>query len=116
MEVSLSSPADFRALCISRYLVIDAMLGKHWVLFEEGSCSYGSCFGCLTFNMKILALLACILSLAAAEDIPINPAALSGLLIAGLLLIFTFFGFCMLSDVHSPQVFTATPLLVGKEK
>jgi hypothetical protein len=66
--------------------------------------------------MKALLLLIATSTLAAADDIPINPAALSGLLVAGLLLVFTFFGFCMLVDVSSPQVFSATPLLVGKEK
>lgn len=66
--------------------------------------------------MKALFLLVSLLSLVAAEDVPINPAALSGLLVVGLLLAFSFFGFCLLSDVHSPQIFSSTPLLVGKEK
>lgn len=51
-----------------------------------------------------------------ASDIPINPAALSGILIVLMLLVFLYMGLNALSSINGPTVYSSVPLMVGKEK
>ena len=59
----------------------------------------------------------CLLTVALAkEEIPLNPAALSAILIVLLLLVFLCVGMNALSSIKGPAAFTPTPLIIGKEK
>ncbi|CAG9326711.1 unnamed protein product [Blepharisma stoltei] len=50
------------------------------------------------------------------ENIPINPAALSGILIVLMLLVFLYVGLNALGSIEGPTTYSNVPLIVGKEK
>ncbi|CAG9315066.1 unnamed protein product [Blepharisma stoltei] len=73
--------------------------------------------------MKELITLSLLLGLASAatnstssNDIPINPAALSGILIVLMLLVFLYVGMKALAGIEGPTTYSNVPLMVGKEK
>jgi hypothetical protein len=49
-------------------------------------------------------------------QLPISPAALSGILIVLMLLVFLCVGMSALSSISGPATYSSVPLLVGKEK
>ena len=51
-----------------------------------------------------------------ADNIPVSPSVLSGILIVLMLTVFLGIGMNMLSGINGPVAYSTVPLLVGKER
>ena len=50
------------------------------------------------------------------DQIPLNPSALSGILVVLMLLVFLFGGIAAMAGIQGPSSYSNVPLLIGKEK